>query len=109
MIDTGASKSVIDQEFLKQKDLDRGINTLDTPTASLHGTVNESMAIVLPQINLGGLILKNELFAVIDLEHVNSTYQQVKAKPIHGIIGSDLLVKYNAVIDYPKALLGLKV
>jgi hypothetical protein len=52
--------------------------------------------------------LKNYLVAVIDLTHVNQTYEGVGKKPIFGIVGSDILMDRKAIIDYSKKILILK-
>ena len=45
---------------------------------------------------------------MLDLSHVNQSYEQIGLKPIDGVLGSDVLLKYNAVIDYEKKILKLK-
>ena len=45
---------------------------------------------------------------LLDLSHVNNSYEQIKLKPVDGVLGSDLLLKYSAVIDYDKKILKLK-
>ncbi|MCZ8229956.1 retropepsin-like aspartic protease [Flavobacterium sp.] len=37
---------------------------------------------------------------IFDLSHVNEALLQHKAKPVHGIIGADILIKGKAIIDY---------
>ncbi len=37
---------------------------------------------------------------LFDLSHVNEALQAHKAKPVHGIIGADVLMKGKAIIDY---------
>jgi len=34
------------------------------------------------------------------LSHVNEALKQHKAKPVHGIIGADVLMKGKAIVDY---------
>ena len=45
--------------------------------------------------------------ALIDLSHINDLYHHAAARTICGLIGSDLLVKYKAVIDYSRLKLTL--
>jgi hypothetical protein len=35
-----------------------------------------------------------------DLSHVNEALIQHKSKPVHGIIGADVLMKGKAIVDY---------
>lgn len=37
---------------------------------------------------------------LFDLSHVNEALQAHKAKPVHGIIGADILMKGKGIIDY---------
>jgi predicted aspartyl protease len=37
---------------------------------------------------------------IFDLSHVNKALMQHKAKPVHGIIGADILLKGKAIVDY---------
>jgi predicted aspartyl protease len=45
---------------------------------------------------------------VFDLSHVNEALQQYKAKPVHGIIGADILLQGKAIIDYYNHCLYLR-
>ncbi|WP_344817017.1 retropepsin-like aspartic protease [Flavobacterium cheonanense] len=45
---------------------------------------------------------------IFDLSHVNEALQQYKAKPVHGIIGADILLQGKAIIDYYNHCLYLK-
>lgn len=37
---------------------------------------------------------------IFDLSNVNEALLQYKAKPVHGIIGADVLMKGKAIVDY---------
>lgn len=37
---------------------------------------------------------------IFDLSHVNEALVEYKVKPVHGIIGADILLKGRAIIDY---------
>ena len=45
---------------------------------------------------------------IFDMTHVNQALQQYKAKPVHGIIGADVLLEGKAIIDYYNHCLYLK-
>lgn len=45
---------------------------------------------------------------IFDLSHVNEALIQHKAKPVHGIIGADVLMKGKAIVDYYNHYLYLK-
>jgi hypothetical protein len=104
LIDTGASKSVIDKHFYESK-LNKKMKVIKQETTGLHSTVMESYVGKLKKLGIGKIDISNYPIAGVDLTHVNGTYQKMKIKKIHGIIGSDLLRKYKAVIDYGESRL----
>jgi len=108
LLDTGASKTVLDKTFVEEKCKSQTTETIGQSTSSLHTTVSESNITYIKEIQLDQVKLKNYLVAVIDLTHVNQTYEGVGKKPIFGIVGSDILMERKAIIDYSKKILILK-
>lgn len=104
LIDTGASKSVIDKHFYETK-LNKKMKVLKQETTGLHSTTMESYMGVLKKLTIGQLVISTYGVAGVDLMHVNMTYKKMKIKKIDGILGSDLLKKYNMVIDYAQSKL----
>jgi hypothetical protein len=45
---------------------------------------------------------------IFDLSHVNEALIQHKSKPVHGIIGADVLLKGKAIVDYANYFLYLQ-
>ena len=109
IIDTGASRTVFDSnrimrfvsdensEFEKNEKLStgRGTNSL------------ESEAIELDNIQIGEIRIKKYKAVVLDMSHINQTYSTIKLPEIDGVLGGDLLKKYNAEISYQSELLKL--
>ena len=52
------------------------------------------------QLQLGSWKDSNFEIVIFDLSHVNEALTQHKAKPVHGIIGADILMKGKAIVDY---------
>lgn len=107
IIDTGASKTVFDKEritaFLKKEKLSDN----DRLSTGLGTTSMQSHAVTLGNMHIGKLAVKNYASVILDLSHVNKTYEALGLLPIDGVLGSDLLETYRAVIDYGKKLLVL--
>lgn len=108
IIDTGASKTVFDKsritKFIPNKNFDENekLSTgLGTSTMKSHMTKIKKMKI-------GEIEILNYETVLLDLSHVNKSYEQVGLKPIEGVLGSDILVEYKAIIDYEKKTLKLK-
>lgn len=108
LLDTGASKTVLDKEFVESKLKSSKLESSNNPTSSLHATVQSSDIMTAKSITIGSSKLKDYMITVLDLTHVNKTYKMVKCKPIQGILGSDILVEKQAIIDYGKKQLKLK-
>ncbi len=124
IIDTGASKTVFDSiifkeiaDFMAPDPLiySNGISTEDI-------TEEEKNEVITLGINPGkisfyfGSIRAFQLndFCVndlqttfIDLSNVNETYERLGKFKVWGLLGSDFLLKYKAIIDYEKLVLIL--
>lgn len=105
VVDTGASRSVFDKSFIEThvKDLE---STEETHATTLF-TTSSTLQANIPKVKIGALILKDYETVALDLEAVNQAYQGLGHPPIAAIIGGDLLLKYNAIINYKKMKLYL--
>jgi len=108
LIDTGASQTVFDKErirnFLKKEKFEKH----DKLSTGLGTSNMKSHLAVIKKISLHKIEIKNYKTVVIDLSHVNVAYKQMRQKPIDGVLGSDILKKYKAVIDYGKKKLVIR-
>lgn len=105
VVDTGASRSVFDKTFIEThvKDLD---DTEESHATTLFTTASTLQATI-PKLKIGSLIIKDYEAVALDLEAVNQAYEGLGHPKIAAIIGGDLLLKYNAVINYKKMKLYL--
>ena len=108
IIDTGASKTVLDRtrvsKYVKEKDF----ISHDKLSSGLGTNTMESQMTILKKLSIGDLVINDYTTVLLDLSHVNSSYQQIGLKPVEGVLGSDILLLYNAVIDYEKKILKFK-
>lgn len=107
LVDTGASKTVFDFnriERFAEKNLVRANEQLST---GLGTNTMKSHQLIFRKVELGDLVIKNYSCHLLDLSHVNASYEQLKKKPLDGVLGGDLLVKYRAKIDYASGTLVL--
>ena len=104
LVDTGASRTVVDQARIVEKFKVDGtaFQKLDTLSAGLGTNTMESHLIVLNTLSFGRMILKDYKAAALDLKHVNQSFGQLKFRKIDGVIGGDLLHRLKAVIDYKR-------
>ena len=107
LIDTGASKTVFDSKrigrFVKETKFDLN----DQLSTGLGTSTMKSHLALIRKIQLGTISVSNYKSVLLDLSHVNQSYSKLGLKPIDGVLGSDLLSEYKAVIDYQKKVLSL--
>jgi hypothetical protein len=100
LIDTGASKSVLDKRYFEEKIGKKYIKAVKQETTGLHSSTSESYYGNIKMIELGHHVIKNYSVAAIDLTHVNQVYRNAKKPKINGILGSDLMLRYKMIVDY---------
>lgn len=106
ILDTGASKTAFDHDMLQEI---IGPEVFHEEEKLSTGLGTNSMQCYRASINLqlGELLIEKFDTAVLDLSHINVAYEKLGYEKVIGVIGSDILVKYNALIDYAKAELTL--
>ena len=102
LIDTGASKTVIDKNFISDNLPELELETNEQLTTGVGSNTIQSEFTDLTILEVGKLKLKGYKVAVLDLKHVNETYNMIQLPPIQGVIGCDLLVEHKAVINLKK-------
>ena len=109
LIDTGASRSVFDKTRLDAilGNKDNEYETLEQLSTGLGTNSMESQTTCLKSFKLGDIKIKNLDVVVLDLNHVNESYAMIGVKGIDGVLGSDILKKYEAVIYYREKRLKL--
>jgi hypothetical protein len=107
LLDTGASKTVFDSERILRFVKEGKIETNESKSIGLGVDEMETKVVMLKQLKVGNLLMKKLEVAVLPLVHVNVTYKQLNLPEIDGVLGSDFLMKYKAVINYGKAYVTL--
>jgi hypothetical protein len=107
LIDTGASKTVFDRNRIGNFVDDTSFDLNDKLSTGLGTNTMESHITTIKKMKLGNISISNYQTILLDLSHVNHSYQQLSIKPIDGVIGSDILREYKAVIHYGKEMLRL--
>lgn len=98
ILDTGASSSCVGFESVEFFLLEAKKSKTKASGAGATGMSTQIAA--KNQLQLG--TWKDITFdlVIFDLSHVNEALIQHKAKPVHGIIGADVLMKGKAIVDY---------
>jgi hypothetical protein len=111
LVDTGASRTVFDEDIVKEifalQEGDLKENT--GPSGGIGTTSLQSSVAEIPLLKIGDIEITFYLAALIDLKAVNHLFSSIGLPGVEGILGGDLLVKYQAVIDYKKKCLCLYI
>lgn len=106
ILDTGASNSCVDisyEEYFKLKSEHSKSKVAGAGSVDMESRVSE-----LNIIKLGKWKAYQMTIVLFDLFHINTALTTAKTKPIHGIIGADVLLEGKAIIDYSNHILYLK-
>lgn len=98
ILDTGASSSCVGFECVELFLLEAKNSKTKASGAGATGMLTQIS--IDNQLQLGSW--KHTCFELIvfDLSHVNEALIEHKAKPVHGIIGADVLMKGKGIVDY---------
>lgn len=108
IIDTGASATVFDKKRILKYVTNNTVVEHDNLSSGLGTNTMKSQFTMLKKMRIGELKIDDYKAVLLDLSHVNKSYDQVGLTPIDGVLGSDILLKHKAIIDYAKQRLKLK-
>ncbi|MGO4904814.1 retropepsin-like aspartic protease [Flavobacterium sp. W20_MBD1_R3] len=98
ILDTGASNSCVGFDCVDLFLLEA--KKSKTKASGAGGTGMQTQLASKNQLQLGSWKDSDFELVIFDLSHVNEALVQHKAKPVHGIIGADILMKGKAIVDY---------
>jgi len=106
IVDTGASNSCLGLDEIKLFNLK--LSQTNKKAAGAGGTNIETQISRQNSLKIKNFEIKNLTLVVIDLMHINIALTEHKTQPINGIIGADVLQKYEAIISYKDKTLYLR-
>jgi predicted aspartyl protease len=98
ILDTGASSSCVGFESIELFLLEAKKSKTKASGAGANGMFTQIA--VGNKLQLGNWKHSEFDLVIFDLSHVNEALIEHKAKPVHGIIGADILTKGKGIIDY---------
>lgn len=107
ILDTGASNSCVGFESIERFELNA--KKSKTKASGAGGTGMKTQISSNNHLQLGSWKNKDFNLVIFDLSHVNEALEAYKAKPVHGIIGADVLLEGKAIIDYYNHCFYLKL
>ncbi|MFL9845328.1 retropepsin-like aspartic protease [Flavobacterium rhizosphaerae] len=106
ILDTGASNSCVGFESVEHFCL--MARDSDAKAAGAGGVGMLTKSSLKNSIKMGRWVSDDFNLIIFDMQHVNEALKEFKAKPVHGIIGADVLQEGKAIIDYYNFCLYLK-
>ena len=106
ILDTGASNSCVGFEGISLFLLDAKNSKTKASGAGATGMLTQTSNG--NQLQMGSWETTDFDLVIFDLSHVNEALIAYKTKPVHGIIGADILLKGKAIIDYANYFLYLQ-
>lgn len=107
IIDTGASNSCIDSNSVEAFNI--RIENYDEEASSATETIKNMQISTNNSIDIVGFSIENFKLFVFDMNHINKTLREHETIKIHGIIGNDILSKYEALINFAERKIYLKL
>lgn len=107
ILDTGASNSCVDFDTATLFKLK--VEESDIKAAGAGATDMKTQTSEKNKFTIGKWKDSKAVLVLFSLSHVNSALTTHNSKPVHGIIGADILKKGKAIIDYEKKYLYLKL
>ncbi len=108
ILDTGASRTVFDETRIANFLAIENIEEQDRLSTGLGTNTMESKKVIIDKIQIGTIEITNYDAAILDLNHVNHSYERLELEPVDGVLGGDILNDYKAAISYENKELVLE-
>jgi len=105
IIDTGASKTVLDKNLSLHYELIDSDDMEDYQSAGINQGMMETSVGKLTFLRFGDLKITGQKVALIDLNHVNDIYGKYTSYRIAGLLGGDILMQHQCKIDYANKII----
>jgi hypothetical protein len=109
IIDTGASKTVLDKNLSSHYELMDSDDMEDYQSAGINQGMMETSVGKLTYLRFGDLKITGQKVALIDLNHVNDIYGKYTSYRIAGLLGGDILMQHQCKIDYANKIIQFQI
>ncbi len=107
LIDTGASNSIFDIDNKAFAEVSFSAVNGEGSGSGFNSEIPELSKGVINSLNIGRFKIENENVIFTSMDHINKLYKSLRLPRIAGILGSDFLIKYAAIIDFGQSILLL--
>jgi hypothetical protein len=105
IIDTGASKTVLDLNLSTCYEPIDSDHEDDYQSAGINQGMMETSVGKMYHLRFGDLEIAGHIVALINLDHVNEIYGKYTSLRIAGLLGGDILMHYKCIIDYDRKII----
>lgn len=107
ILDTGASNTLVDSSNFELFNLD--VEESDVKVTGAGASNMDSKVSKKNNLSIGKWKNDKTIIVLFNLSHVNTGLTSLDVEPVDGIVGTDILKKGKAIIDYEKKYLYLKL
>jgi hypothetical protein len=108
IIDTGASKTVLDSNLNQfYQNIEAG-DEEDYHSAGINQGMMDTSVGEIYFLRFGEFEISSQKVALIDLNHVNEIYEKYSLYKISGLLGGDILMHYKCMIDYERKVIQFR-
>lgn len=107
ILDTGSSNTLVDEnmhDFFKLQVEETDVKVTGAGASNMDSKISKKN-----ELKIGQWKHPKTLIVLFNLTHVNLGLQSLNVPAVNGIIGTDILKKAKAIIDYEKKYLYLKL
>ena len=109
VLDTGASKTAFDHSIYLQLAEGSPVRSSDRLSTGLGTNSMTSSTALISDMHIGDLHILEFEVAILDLSTINIAYRQLNHPEVLGVLGGDILMAYNSVIDYGTRMLSFSI
>ena len=109
IVDTGASKTVLDKNLSSHYELMDPDDMEDYQSAGINQGMMETSVGKLTYLRFGEVKIIGQKVALIDLNHVNDIYGKYTSYRIAGLLGGDILMQHQCKIDYANKIIQFQI
>ncbi len=106
IIDTGASQTVISEKFASKLKLEAKDFINDVSIGIADNQLSPKLADI-KLLQIGDIKIRDFQCIILPMEHINEAYKSIGEAIIDGIIGSEILIFFNSLINFKNNTLTL--
>jgi predicted aspartyl protease len=107
VLDTGASQTVLDLNRISRFTKELEFRKHDAHSSGIGSDTMVSHIFHADKFKIGKINIENIELVLIDMIHVNNSYNLLGKKAVDGVLGGDVLKSLNAVINYKSRTLHI--